>query len=169
MRSRLGGKQSFPPVADEPPSPLPRAPVRIPLRNPPQRSFPRLFPLHQQPSKLFVLARNLCHKWYCHRCASVKCECVSPELVSRTFLPRDWLPAGHDQHKIFCSVSAIPPSVCEYRHIYEFWLQQKVSENDVWALSPTSYIPAPYLLTLGVLRNQSRVRLSQPAFECPFI
>jgi hypothetical protein len=162
------GNRAFLPSRTNPPRPS-----QGPRQNSTAKSTATLisetFPLHQQPSKLFVLARNFCHKWYCHRCASAKCECVSPELVSRTFLPRDWLPAGHDQHKIFCSVSAIPPSVCEYRHIYEFWLQQKVSENDVWALSPTSYIPAPYLLTLGVLRNQSRVRLSQPAFECPFI
>jgi protein-serine/threonine kinase len=29
----------------------------------------------------------------------------------------------------------------------------KISENDVWAFVPTSYIPLPYLLTLGVLRK----------------
>jgi hypothetical protein len=171
MRSNLGGN-----LASErrgrTPSPLPS-----PRQNSTAKSTATLISESFSSSSAALETFRTCSKSLrqrcCHRCASANCERVLPELVSSpsflatgSRLAGTTSPAGHDQHKIFCSLSAIPPSVSEYRHIHEFWLQQKFQKTTFGlcptSSSPTSYIPVPYLLTLGVLRNQSWVRLSRP-------
>jgi hypothetical protein len=136
MRSNLGGNRAFLPSRANP-----LAPPQGPRQNSTAKSTATLISetfssssaALRNPSYLLEISGT---SWYCHRCASANCECVPPELVSSTFLPRDWLPAAHDQHKIICSLSAVPPSVCEYRHIHEFWLQQKFQKTTFGLLSP---------------------------------
>ena len=169
MRSNLGGNRAFLPSRANPPRPLPKAPVRIPLRNPPQRSFPRPFPLHQQLSEtLRTCSKSL---------AQVGTVLAAPQPTANA-CHRNWSAAPSSlatgsrlatiSIKSFALTVPFHPVYVNIATSTNFGCSKNFRKRRL-GFVPTSYIPVPYHLTLGVLRNQSRVRLSRPAFKCPFI